>query len=60
VIRRDTHTRRAEAAFSFGSEYIHRVRHEPAHGVALSIHITPPARDPLDYELGPDGIIRTV
>ena len=38
VIRRHTSRRRAESAFSFGPDYIHRVRHDPLHGVALSIH----------------------
>jgi hypothetical protein len=59
VIRRQTHTRRAESAFSFGPDYIHRVRHDPAHGVALSIHAyTPAASDARDYDLRPDGTIR--
>jgi predicted metal-dependent enzyme (double-stranded beta helix superfamily) len=59
VIRRQTHTRRAESAFSFGAEYIHRVRHDPAHGVALSIHAyTPAPSDARDYDLRPDGTIR--
>src|SRR5215203_4693398 len=43
VVRQRTHTRRAESAFSFGPECIHRVRHDPAHGVALSIHAYTPA-----------------
>jgi hypothetical protein len=59
VIRRRTHTRMAESAFSFGPHYIHRVRHDPAQGVALSIHAyTPPIRDAFDYDVGPDGTIR--
>jgi predicted metal-dependent enzyme (double-stranded beta helix superfamily) len=59
VIRRHTHSRRAESAFSFGPDYIHRVRHEPAHGLALSIHAyTPALSDARDYELRPDGTIR--
>jgi hypothetical protein len=56
-----TYTRRVESAFSFGPDYIHRVRHDPAHGVALSIHLyTPAVRDPLDYDLQPDGTLRAL
>jgi hypothetical protein len=56
---RHTHTRWAESAFSFGPDYIHRVRHDPGHGVALSIHLyTPAVSDPLDYEVRPDGTLR--
>jgi Cysteine dioxygenase type I len=59
VIRRQTHTRRAESAFSFGPDHIHRVRHEPSHGVALSIHAyTPAVSHARDYDLLPDGTIR--
>jgi hypothetical protein len=59
VVCRQTHTRRAESAFSFGPDYIHRVRHDPAHGVALSIHAyTPAVSDARDYDLRPDGTIR--
>jgi hypothetical protein len=51
VVRRHTHTRRAESAF--------RVRHDPENGVALSIHAyTPAVADALDYDVGPDGRIR--
>jgi hypothetical protein len=61
VIRRDTHTRRAESAFSFGPDYIHRVRHDPTHGVALSLHAyTPAVSDALDYDVRPDGTIRAL
>jgi Cysteine dioxygenase type I len=61
VLRRHTHTRRAESAFSFGPDYIHRVRHDPAHGVALSIHVyTPAASGALDYDVRPDGTIRVL
>jgi cysteine dioxygenase type I len=61
VIGRHTHIRTAEAAFSFGPDYVHRVRHDPASGVALSIHAyTPPTRDALDYDVGPDGTIRVL
>ena len=36
-------------------------RHEPAHGVALSVHAyTPAVRDALDYDVRPDGTIRVV
>ena len=58
VVGRWTHERRAESAFSFGPDYIHRVRHDPARGVALSIHAyTPSVREVLDYDLVPDGTI---
>jgi Cysteine dioxygenase type I len=61
VVRRRTHTRRAQSAFSFGPEYIHRVRHDPAGGVALSIHAyTPQVSDALDYDVRPDGSIRVL
>jgi Cysteine dioxygenase type I len=61
VIGRHTHTRRAESAFSFGPDYIHRVRHDPARGLALSIHVyTPAARDALDYDVRPDATIRVL
>jgi hypothetical protein len=61
VIGRRTHRRRAESAFSFGPDYIHRVRHDPAHGLALSIHAyTPAVSDALDYDLRPDGTIRAL
>ena len=58
VVRRRTSRRRAESAFSFGPDYIHRVRHDPLHGVALSIHAyTPALRDAVDYEVGDDGTL---
>jgi hypothetical protein len=61
VIRRQTHTRQAESAFSFGPDYIHRVRHEPAHGLALSIHAyTRAVSDARDYDLLPGGTIRAI
>jgi hypothetical protein len=61
VIRRDIYARRAESTFSFGPDYIHRVRHDPAFGVALSIHAyTPAVSDALDYDVGPDGTIRVL
>jgi Cysteine dioxygenase type I len=61
VIRRDIYARRAESAFSFGPDYIHRVRHDPAFGVALSIHAyTPAVSDALDYDVGADGTIRVL
>jgi predicted metal-dependent enzyme (double-stranded beta helix superfamily) len=61
VVRQRTHTRRAESAFSFGPDYIHRVRHDPAHGVALSIHVyTPAVSDSTDYEIEPDGTLRVI
>jgi hypothetical protein len=58
VLRRHTYRRRAESAFSFGPDYIHRVRHDPPHGVALSIHAyTPAVSEARDYDLRPDGRI---
>jgi predicted metal-dependent enzyme (double-stranded beta helix superfamily) len=59
VVAQYTHTRRAETAFSFGADYIHRVRHDPGYGVALSIHVyTPAVSDSVDYEVIPDGTLR--
>ena len=50
------HLRWADSPFSFGPNYIHRVRHDPAHGVALSIHAyTPAVSEATDYEIRPDG-----
>ncbi|HEY6772166.1 MAG TPA: hypothetical protein VI035_06915 [Solirubrobacterales bacterium] len=61
ILRRHTHERRAQTTFSFGPDYIHRVRQDPAHGVALSIHAyTPQVSDALDYDVGPDGTIRVL
>jgi hypothetical protein len=61
VVDERTHTRRAESAFSFGPDYIHRVRHDPDHGVALSIHAyTPSVSESTDYELLPDGTLRAL
>ncbi len=61
VVTQHSHTRRADTAFSFGPEYIHRVRHEPDHGVALSIHVyTPAVTDSVDYEALPDGTLRAL
>jgi hypothetical protein len=58
VIRRYTRRRRAESAFCFGPDYIHRVRHEPAQGVAISIHAyTPALRPALDYDVRDDGTV---
>jgi Cysteine dioxygenase type I len=59
VSQRRTHARRSQSAFSFGADYVHRVRHDPEHGVALSIHAyTPASREAWDYDVGPDGTIR--
>ena len=59
MIRRRTHRRGAGSGFGFGPDYIHRVRHDPGHGVAISIHAyTPAACDALDYDVRPDGTIR--
>jgi hypothetical protein len=61
VLRRHVHRRRAESAFSFDPDYIHRVRHDPAQGVALSIHAyTPMVRDALDYEVCDDGALAVI
>jgi Cysteine dioxygenase type I len=61
VIRTHTRIRRAESAFSFGPDYVHRVRHDPAHGVALSIHAyTPAVGDAVDYDVRPNGTIRVL
>jgi hypothetical protein len=59
VIRRHTHERRPESAFSFGPDYIHRVRPDPEQGVALSIHAyTAATAEAFDYDLRPDGTIQ--
>jgi hypothetical protein len=61
VVRQSTHMRRPESAFSFGPDYIHRVRHDPARGVALSIHAyTPAVSDSTDYEVTPEGTLRVL
>lgn len=61
VVAQHTHTRRAETAFSFGPEYIHRVSHDPDYGVALSIHAyTPAVSNPVDYEVLRDGTLRAL
>lgn len=61
VLSRHTHTRRAESVFSFGPDYIHRVRHDASHGVAISIHAyTPAVSDATDYEVLPDGTLRAL
>jgi predicted metal-dependent enzyme (double-stranded beta helix superfamily) len=61
IVTWQTFTRRAQTAFSFGSDYIHRVRHDPDYGVALSIHAyTPTVSAPVDYEVLTDGTLRTL
>ncbi len=61
VVRRRTHTRGPGTAFSFGPDYIHRVRHDHEQGVALSIHAYSRAvSDTVDYCLRPDGSIRAL
>jgi Cysteine dioxygenase type I len=51
-VRERIFSRRAESSFSFGPDYIHRVRHHPAFGLALSIHAYGPAlRAQTDYEV---------
>jgi Cysteine dioxygenase type I len=59
VVRERTFSRCAESSFSFGPDYIHRVRHEPALGVCLTIHAyAPTAREQTDYEVLEDGTLR--
>jgi predicted metal-dependent enzyme (double-stranded beta helix superfamily) len=59
VLARHTHARRPGTAFSFGPDYIHRVRHDPEQGVALSIHAyTPAVSEARDYEVASDGTLR--
>jgi Cysteine dioxygenase type I len=61
IVARHAHTRQVGTAFSFGPDYIHRVRHDPEHGVALSIHAyTPAVSDSVDYEVRPDGTLRAL
>jgi hypothetical protein len=61
VLNEATYLRRADRAFSFGPDYIHRVRHDPSYGVAISIHAyTPAVTDSLDYEIDPDGTLRVI
>jgi hypothetical protein len=53
-------TRRREngLAFSFGADDVHRVRHDPEAGPAVSIHVyTKSDSEPRDYELRPDGTL---
>jgi hypothetical protein len=59
VVRERTFSRPAESSFSFGADYIHRVRHEPALGVCMSIHAYAPAvAEQTDYERLADGTLR--
>jgi Cysteine dioxygenase type I len=61
VVRRRTHRRSPGTVFSFGPDYIHRVRHDPEQGVGLSIHAyTRAVSDALDYDLRSDGTIRVL
>jgi hypothetical protein len=61
VARERTFSRPAESAFSFGPDYIHRVRHEPALGVCLSIHAYAPAVGAQsDYEIRADGTVHAL
>lgn len=61
VVRRESHVRGAGSVFSFGPDYIHRVQHDPDHGVALSLHAyTPATAASRDYALRPDGAIRSL
>lgn len=61
VLAQRTQRRHAESSFSFGPDYIHRVRRDPDHGIALSIHAyTPGISDSLDYEVTPEGTLRVV
>jgi hypothetical protein len=60
-VRERTYSRCAESSFSFGPDYIHRVRHEAALGVALSIHAYAPAfGQQTDYELLDNGTLRPI
>jgi len=59
VVRENTYSRAADSSFSFGPDYIHRVRHDPAYGVCLSIHAyTPALEKSRDYEVAGDGSLR--
>jgi predicted metal-dependent enzyme (double-stranded beta helix superfamily) len=61
IVAERTFSRRAESSFSFGPEYIHRVRHEASAGVSLSVHAYgPPDRRQADYEVLEDGTLHTV
>jgi predicted metal-dependent enzyme (double-stranded beta helix superfamily) len=61
ILTQRTRTRRADAAFSFGPDYIHRVRHDPKYGIALSIHAyTPAVTDSVDYQVYPDGTLHAL
>jgi Cysteine dioxygenase type I len=61
IVTQHTHARFAETAFSFGPDYVHRVRHDPRYGICLSIHAyTPPVSDSVDYEVVPDGTLRAL
>lgn len=56
LVRERSFSRRAESSFSFGPNHIHKVRHHPAFGVALSIHAYGPAlEEQTDYEVLEDG-----
>ncbi|HXY86043.1 MAG TPA: hypothetical protein VEH52_11245 [Gaiellaceae bacterium] len=61
AVREHTFTRCAESAFSFGAAHVHRVRHEPALGVSLSIHAYTPAVTAVsDYDVLEDGTLRRI
>lgn len=60
VVRERTYTRAADSSFSFGPDYIHRVRHDPGYGVCLSIHAyTPSVEESTDYEVA-GGRLRVI
>jgi hypothetical protein len=61
VLSERTFKRFPESSFSFGPDYIHRVRHDPALGVCLSIHAYAPAVGAqTDYEVLDDGSLRAL
>jgi Cysteine dioxygenase type I len=59
LVRELSFGRPAESSFCFGPEHVHRVRNDPAFGVALSIHAYGPALvAQTDYEVLEDGTVR--
>jgi predicted metal-dependent enzyme (double-stranded beta helix superfamily) len=61
VVRERTFSRAADTSFSFGPDYIHRVRQDPAYGVCISIHAyTPAAEESTDYAVLGDGALRVI
>jgi Cysteine dioxygenase type I len=61
LVRERSFSRRADSSFGFGPSYIHRVRHDPEFGVALSIHAYGRADGTqIDYEVLEDGTVRAL